>query len=180
MLRLIIGESEAYDEEKNEFFNVGGAVLDFEHSLLSLSKWESKYKKPFLSSGEKTSEETLGYLEAMLLTPGVDLDVLRTASLESFEKIRQYIESSESATIFGEMPERRGPGEVITSELIYYWLVAFNIPFECEKWHLNRLFALIRICNIKNSPPKKLSKSEAAQRNRDLNKKRREQLGTTG
>jgi hypothetical protein len=180
MLRLVVGETEVYDEEKNEFSVVGGVVLEFEHSLLALSKWESKYKKPFLSSGGKTLEETFGYLEAMLLTPGVDLDVLRNSSTETLDKIQEYIESSESATTFGEMPERRGPGEIITSELIYYWLVAFNIPFECEKWHLNRLFSLIRICNLKNSPPKKMSKSEIAQRNRELNAKRKEQLGTRG
>lgn len=180
MLRLIIDEDEVYDEEKNEFYKVGGIVLDFEHSLLSVSKWEAKYKKPFLSSERKTPEETFGYLEAMLLTPNVGLDVLSRSSSDTLDKIQEYIESSESATTFGEMPERRGPGEIITSELIYYWLVAFNIPFECEKWHLNRLFSLIRICNIKNSPPKKLSRAEIAQRNRDLNRKRREQLGTTG
>lgn len=180
MLRIIVGEDEVYDEKENLFSTVGGIVLEFEHSLLSLSKWESKYQKPFLSSGEKSSEEAFGYLEAMLLTPGVGLDVLRRSSSETLDKVQEYIQSSESATIFGEMPERRGPGEVITSELIYYWMVSFNIPFECEKWHLNRLFSLIRICNIKNSPPKKMSKGEIAQRNREINKKRKEQLGTTG
>lgn len=180
MLRIVVEENEVYDEEKNEFSVVGGIVLDFEHSLLALSKWESKYKKPFLSSEERTSEETFGYLEAMLLTPGVGLDVLLRSSSETLDKVQEYIQSSESATTFGEMPERRGRGETITSELIYYWLVAFNIPFECEKWHLNRLLSLIRICNMKNTPPKKMSKSEIAQRNRELNAKRREKLGTSG
>lgn len=180
MLRIIIEGDEIYDEEENLFSTVGDVVLEFEHSLLSLSKWESKYQKPFLSLGEKTIEETIGYLEAMILTPDVGLDVLSRCSSEILDKIQEYIQSPQSATTFGEMPERRGPGEVISSELIYYWMVAFNIPFEAEKWHLNRLFSLIRICNIKNSPPKKMSKAELAQRNREINKKRKEQLGTTG
>jgi hypothetical protein len=110
----------------------------------------------------------------------MDLDVLNRASQENIDEIQEYIDSSQSATTFGQMPERRGPGEVITSELIYYWIVSFNIPFDCERWHLNRLFALIRICNIKNSPPKKMSRTEVALRNRDLNAKRKAELGTSG
>lgn len=180
MLRLIIEGDENFNEETNEFDLVGSVVLDLEHSLLSVSKWESQYQKPFLSSVEKTSEEIFGYLKAMVITPDTDLDVLYKCSQNNIDKIQKYIDSSQSATTFGTMPERRGPGEVITSELIYYWMIAFNIPFTCERWHLNRLFALIRICNIKNSKPKKMSRNELAQRNRDLNAQRRAALGTSG
>jgi len=180
MLKLIIGEEEAYNEETNEFTTVGGVELTFEHSLISLSKWESNFKKPFLASEKKTPEEIFWYLKAMLIDDGSDPDAINRCSAEDVLKIQTYIDSTESATTFGAMPERRGPSEVITSELIYYWMTAFTIPFECQYWHLNRLFALIRICNIKNQPPKKMSRTEIAQRNRDLNAQRRAELGTKG
>jgi hypothetical protein len=181
MLRIIIEGEEGFNEETNEFIpSTDDLILELEHSLLSLSKWESKYQKPFLSAGKKTTDEIFGYLKAMVVTPNVDPGVLSRLSQKDIDKIQEYIDSSQSATTFGVMPERRGPGEVITSELIYYWIVSFNIPFECQTWHLNRLFALIRICNIKNSKPKKMSRHELAMRNRELNAKRREALGTSG
>lgn len=180
MLRLIIEGGETFNEETNEFDTFDGVVIELEHSLVSLSKWEAKHQKPFLSSGRKTPEEIIGYITSMIITPNVDLDVLNRCQQEDLDKIQRYIDSSQSATTFGTMPERRGPGEVITSELIYYWMVAFSIPFECQYWHLNRLFSLVRICNIKNSKPKKMSRHEVAMRNRELNAQRREQLNTSG
>jgi hypothetical protein len=180
MLRLVIEGQEVFNERDNTFDTVDDVVVEMEHSLVSLSKWESEFEKPFLSSRDKTQEEIFGYLKAMVLTPNLDLDVLYRCSQKNINEIQNYIDSSQSATTFGHMPERRGPGEVITSELIYYWMLTFGIPFECQYWHLNRLFALIKICNIKNGKPKKMSKSEIAQRNRDLNAQRKAQLGTTG
>lgn len=180
MLRIIIDGDESFDEATETFIQDNTVVLELEHSLLSLSKWESKHQKPFLTSGEKSSEELYDYLKAMLLTPEVDPDILYQCSQKNIDLIQSYIDSRQSATTFGMMPERRGPGEVITSELIYYWMVAFNIPFECQTWHLNRLFSLIRICNIKNSKPKKMSRHELAQRNREINAKRRAELKTAG
>lgn len=180
MLRIIIEGDEQFNEKDNTFSTFDDVVLDLEHSLISLSKWESKYQKPFLSTEKKPPDELFGYLQAMVITPNVDLDVLYRCSQENIDKIQEYIDSNQSATTFGMMPERRGPGEVITSELIYYWMVAFNIPFECEYWHLNRLFSLIRICNIKNSKPKKMSRNELAQRNQAINAKRKAELNTTG
>lgn len=180
MLRLIIIGDESFNERTQTFETTNDVVLELEHSLLSLSKWESEYQKPFLTSEEKTSEEIFGYLKAMVVTPKGDPDVLYECSQEHIDKIQEYIDSNQSATTFGMMPERRGPGEVVTSELIYYWMLTFNIPFECQHWHLNRLFALIRICNIKNAKPKKMSRNEIAQRNRELNAKRKAELGTSG
>lgn len=180
MLRIIIEGDEYYNEETETFESKDGLVLELEHSLVSLSKWESHYQKPFLSSSDKTTEEIFYYIKSMLISPIVDPDALYQCSQSNIDVIQAYIDSSQSATTFGIMPERRGPGETITSELIYYWLVLFNIPFECQYWHLNRLFALIRICNIKNSKPKKMSRTEIAQRNRELNAQRRAALGTTG
>lgn len=180
MLRIIIEGDESFNQEDQTFETVGNIVLDFEHSLLSVSKWESNYQKPFLSTSQKTADEIFSYLKAMLLTSDVDPDVFYRISQGNIDMIQQYINSSQSATTFGEMPKRRGPGEVITSELIYYWMVAFNIPFECESWHLNRLFSLIRICNIKNSKPKRMTRTEIAQRNREINEKRKAELNTSG
>lgn len=181
MLILTIGEDEFYDEETGTFSVSGGTTLELEHSLVSLSKWESKYKKPFLTGQPKTEEETLDYVSMMSLNGPVDIKELRRMSREDAERIAEYIDSPESATTFGIMPKvNRGRGETVTSELIYYWLVAYTIPFEVETWHLNRLLALVRICNIKNSKPEKMSRRAVAERNRQLNEQRRAQLGTTG
>ena len=180
MLKLMLQEEEYYNEETETFETVGSIEIELEHSLISLSKWESKFKKPFLSPEKKTSDEILYYVESMIISPIHPSNTFELLTQKTIDKINDYIESSESATTFGSMPERKGRGEVITAELIYYWMVAFNIPFECEYWHLNRLFALIRICNIKNSPQKKMSRNEVSQRNRELNAVRKAQFNTNG
>jgi hypothetical protein len=180
MLRIIIEGEELFDEESETFTTTTTTVVDLEHSLVSLSKWESKHEKPFLSKTEKSNEELFDYIKAMIVDDSIDPEVLNRCSPKNLEEIQEYINSSQSATTFGKMPERKGLGETITSELVYYWMVAYTIPFECERWHLNRLFSLIRICNVKNSPQKKVSRQELAQRNRELNAQRRAQLGTKG
>lgn len=180
MLKIIIPKKEYFNEATSTFEMVDEFELEFEHSLISVSKWESKFQVPFLGPKEKTSEEILGYVEAMIITPIYPPDIFDRFSQENLDQINAYIESKESATTFGSMPEHKGRGETITSELIYYWMVAFNIPFECERWHLNRLFALVRICNIKNAPAKKMSRNEIASRNRDLNAKRKAMYNTSG
>lgn len=180
MLTLIVNGEETFNEETNEFNLEGGFQLELEHSLVALSKWESFHNIPFLGKSEKTDAQILDYVEAMILNPVYPEGLLQTLDPDHLVKIRNYIESSQSATTFGDMPKSRGNGETITSELIYYWMVAFTIPFECERWHLNRLFALIRICNLKQNPPKKQSRSEMVRRNRELNEKRRAELGTRG
>ena len=180
MLVLSIPETEWFDEEQSTFESVNAFDLELEHSLGSLSKWESRFKKPFLSSEDKTQEEIMYYIEAMILTPIYPKSFFQLLTQEQLNSINDYIESPESATTFGQMPKSRTKGEVITAELIYYWMVAFTIPFECERWHLNRLFSLIRICNIKNSKPQKMSRGEMARRNRDLNEQRKAALHTSG
>lgn len=180
MLIITVPESELFNEETQEFILLPKVVLELEHSLISLSKWESKFEKPFLTSEKKTSRELYSYIECMILTPNFPPGVIGRFTPEILDEVNDYIESKQSATTFGDLPERKTRGEIITSELIYYWMVAFKIPFECEIWHLNRLFSLIRICNIKNTPPKKLSRAEIAQRNRALNEQRRQKYGTRG
>jgi hypothetical protein len=180
MLTLTVGATDVYDEKTESFGTHGGFELQLEHSLVSLSKWESEFEKPFLGKAEKSPEEVLAYVRYMVLTTNPPEDFLQRLSKEDMETINAYIDRKMTATWFSEQPGAPSSREVITAELIYYWMTVFNIPFECEGWHLNRLFTLIRICNIKQSKPKKMSRSEIARRNRELNQQRKAQLGTKG
>lgn len=180
MLTIVIPGIEMFDETAEVFVTNGDITLDLEHSLVSLSKWESKYEKPFLGKEEKTTEEVLDYIRLMTLTPNIPPEAYTRLSPENIGAVNAYIEAKMSATWFhdgqGSAPSR----EVITAELIYYWLITFQIPFECQYWHINRLFTLIRVCNVKQSKPKKMSRAEVAARNRELNARRRSELGTSG
>lgn len=183
MLVITIPAVEYYDEKQQTFFTKEAVTLELEHSLASLSKWESVYEKPFLGPTEKTTEETIGYIKAMTRTPNVPPEAYSRLNNEQYAEINEYIESKQTATWFNEAPGRKGgPSEVITAEIIYYWMVSLSIPFECEHWHLNRLFTLVKVCNQKNTPDKqkKMSKRDLAARNRALNAQRRAALNTTG
>lgn len=154
--------------------------LSFEHSLISISKWESEYKKPFFGREDKTIEEGAFYIKCMLLTENVPDATLNRLSKSNVKAITDYINDKQSATWFRDDPNQRPSREVITSELIYYWLVQFNIPFEVENWHLNRTMTLIKIAGIKQTKPKKMSKAQQMEEYRSLNAKRREALGSSG
>lgn len=180
MLKLKVLGVEYFSEVSSEFITTQDVDLEVEHSLVSLSKWESKYQFPFLGPKEKTKSEILDYISMMIISKNPPEEILNNFSEKNFKEVTAYIESKQSATTFGDMPTRGARSEIITSELIYYWMVAFTIPFECENWHLNRLFALIRICNVKQSKPKNVPRHELAQRNRELNEQRKAQLGTSG
>lgn len=182
MLTIIVGATDVFNDETQEFRTQGGFELRLEHSLVSLSKWESIHEKPFLGGVEKTGEEVLSYVTCMILDENPPEDFLTKLSEANFEQINTYIEAKMTATWFSEHPgaPQSRNNEIITSELIYYWMTVFNIPFECEKWNLNRLFTLIRICNLKQGKPKKMSRSEVARRNQELNAQRKAQLGTKG
>src|SRR5881628_1662923 len=169
MLTIRVSAAEAFDESSQEFTTQGGTTLDLEHSLASLSKWESIHEKPFLGKESKTSEEIISYVRCMSLTDDFPEELFHRLSDTNIEAIGKYIDAKMSATWFNDQPGAPGTHEVITSELIYYWMTVFTIPFECERWHLNRLFTLIRVCNAKQAKPKKMSRSEIAQRNRELN-----------
>lgn len=179
MLEITIPSLELWNEEKQEFVSIKGTTLKLEHSLVSLSKWESKWCKPFLSREDKTREETLDYIKCMTLTQNVDPDIYQYISNENVNKIIEYINAPMTATTLRE-EKKGGSKEIVTAELIYYWMIALTIPFECQKWHLNRLLTLIRVCNVKNTPPKKMSKREIMSRNAALNASRRKQLNSKG
>lgn len=180
MLQLTIPAREYWDEETQEFVNTKEQTLELEHSLVSLSKWESKWCKAFLTKQPKTYEETLDYIRCMTLTENVPPDVYRNLTKENIRQVNKYIEAPMTATYISSDKSSKGHGETVTSELIYYWMVSLNIPFECQYWHLNRLITLVRVCNVKNSPPKKMSRRELASRNAALNEARRKQLNTRG
>ena len=181
MLRIVVPMSpEGWDEELGEFVEPKTQVLQLEHSLVSLSKWESKWHKAFLSQKDKTPLEILDYVKCMTITQNVDSDVYRHLTKENFQEINEYINAPMTATTFAKDNGRGGSREVITSELIYYWMISLQIPFECQKWHLNRLLTLIRVCNIKNQPSKKMSKKDTASQYARLNAARRQQYNTKG
>lgn len=182
MLRIKIPRRELYNEETNQFFYFPNRDIDLqlEHSLVSISKWESKWHKSFLSHKEKmTEEESLDYIRCMNLTPNVDPEIFKYLTNENILEIRNYIEDPMTATTFRDDRKAKRK-EIITNEIIYYWMVSYQIPFECQKWHINRLLTLIRVCSEKNAPQKKMKPNEIIARNRALNKARRQQLNSRG
>lgn len=179
MLYIKIPAKEQWDEKREEFIYPKEQTLQLEHSLVSLSKWESKWCKAFLSNN-KTNEEILDYIKCMTLTQNVDPSVYNNLTPENITQINKYIDAPMTATYFSEDVNGRNSREIVTAELIYYWMIALNIPFECQKWHLNRLLTLIKVCNIKNAPPKKRSKREIMSRNAAINEARRKRLNTRG
>ena len=181
MLQLEIPQRELFNEETQEFVNLKATVLTLEHSLVSLSKWESKWEKPFLSKEPRTDEETIDYIKCMTITQNVDERVYEFMSPDIIDKITKYISANMTATWLNDAKDgSSGTHKVITSEIIYYRMIEYNIPFECQKWHLNRLLTLIRVCNEYNAGPKKVNMREEAARRRELNLARKAQYNTKG
>lgn len=160
MLQISIPAQEYFDERTEEFINVEACTIQLEHSLISISKWEAKWCKPFLGKEEKTEEETLDYIQCMTITRNVDPMAYRAIPTAEMERIKAYIHAPMTATWFNERDKRPPNRRVITSELIYYWMFSNQIPIECEQWHFNRLMTLIRICGEKSQAPKKMSKQD--------------------
>lgn len=180
MLTIVIPESELFDQTTSEFITIKEQTLVMEHSLVSVAKWESKWRKSFLNSRERTWEETVDYYRCMTITKNVNPIVYRNIDPASAKQIQKYIEDPMTATTFRNQDGPTGRQEIITAEIIYYWMVSYNIPFECQKWHLNRLLALINVCGIKASPEKKMSQEAVYNQNRELNELRKRQLHSKG
>lgn len=182
MLELVIPAREFFDEETETFFTTQETRLNLEHSLVSLSKWESKHKKPFISS-EKTAAELIDYVRCMTITQNVKPEAYAAITPDLLEKVIDYISDPMTATWFNDKEgavagSRRN--EIITAELIYYWMISLQIPMECQRWHLNRLLTLVKVCSIKNTPEKKMSKRDLINRNRSLNNARRAAMRSKG
>lgn len=182
MLKLSIPAREVFDPETSCFYEIREQTIQLEHSLLSLSKWESKWEKPFLHTTDMTNEQILDYIRCMTITPNVDPTVFRCLTRENLRQIEEYIARPMTATTFNDKNAKPGKREIVTAEIIYYWMVACQIPFECQKWHLNRLFTLIRVCSIKNNPKKgkKMGRAAMTKKYSALNQARRQALGTSG
>lgn len=182
MLEITVPATEVFDEKNELFVEVKECTLHLEHSLLSVSKWESKWHKPFIKrkgDPSHTSEEMLDYIRCMTLNKNVDPMVYSVMTNDNLRDITAYIEDPMTATTVIDVkgaPLRR---EIVTSELIYYWMITFGIPIECEKWHINRLIMLIRVCSAKTNPSKMSQRAIMAQ-NRQINEARKKALGTKG
>jgi hypothetical protein len=180
MLTLTLPAVESFDEVKNEFVYSEETIIELEHSLFSLSKWEQKFEKPFLGNEAKTTEETIGYIKAMTVTPNVPPEVYQRITNSQFQEINDYIEAKMSATWFNERPNPKHSREIVTAEIIYYWMNELKIPLEFEHRHLSHLFTMIKVANQKNSPEKKMNKRDmVAERNR-INAERKAKMNTTG
>lgn len=181
MLSIHIKERELFDERTSEFITVKGGTLKLEHSLVSISKWESKWKIPFLSKEKKTKDQIDDYIRCMSVNGDPNPNLISSISTTDKNRIIDYIDEKQTATWFSDMDDKKNTkSEIITSELIYYWMIEYQIPHEYEKWHLSRLLTLIEICNRKNSTPKKMSRAEIMARNKALNAERKAKLHSRG
>lgn len=180
MLEIEIPGVEQYDEVNNRFITTKGQVLRLEHSLVSISKWEAKWHKPYLSKKPKSLAEQIDYIRCMTLTQNVDPNVYTAITPQVLNRINAYIEDSMTATTFSKRQRGRSNNRIVTAELIYYWMICHQIPFECQKWHLNRLMTLINVCNAENGPKKKMSQKEIYASNRALNAARRKSTHSRG
>lgn len=180
MLQLKVDASELYDEAKEEFINTNLRILQLEHSLISISKWESRQHKTFLSKTEKTESQIIDYIRCMTINSNVEPEVYLALTDENLAEINRYINNPMSASFFAKEPEQSGRGEPMTSELIYYWMTYFNIPWEAEKWHLNRLLNLIKIAKMKSSTKNRRNSRDLLSQQAAMNAARREAWGTKG
>ena len=179
-LVLTIPEREFYDDKTGRFISTKKTTIQLEHSLLSITKWESKWHKPYLSKTQKTEEEALDYIRCMCIGKDIDPNVFRAITPKQAKLIAEYINDPMTATTI-KRKDTKPSREIITNELVYFWMTSFSIPFDpCEKWHFNRLMTLIEIASIKNQPPKKMGKRQAAQERSALNAQRRAKYNTHG
>ena len=183
MFKLTIGGEQSWDDANEEFVYSNAIELELEHSLVSLSKWESIWEKPFMGKEQKTTEETISYIQVMCLTPNVPPEVFQSLNGSHYTLVNDYINAKMSATWFTELPggdKNPGKRDIITAEVFYYWIFSAQIDISVEHWHFNRLLTLLKVFNEKNAPPKKMKRGDAAAQRRMLNAQRKTQLNTSG
>ena len=176
MLEIRVDLEEGFDEESSKFVETSSFTVHLEHSLSSLSKWESVWEEPFLGKKDKTEKQTISYIEMMIIDDDLPPGVFQKLINDHLQDIMNYVSADMTATKFHLDPNSPQSRETITSELIYYWMISMNIPVEFERWHLNRLITLIRVINLKNTPKKKMSATDR----RNLNRQRLKQRNTRG
>jgi hypothetical protein len=176
VLKINVVTEESFDEETSEFVATAHTTVTLEHSLVSISKWESLWKKPFLGKKDKTPNETISYIKIMILDEELPPGIFQKLVGSHMEEIQRYIIDDMTATRLYNDPNGGMSRETITSELIYYWMISMRIPVEFQHWHLNRLITLIRVINLKNTPKKKMSLKER----RALNHSRLAKYNTRG
>ena len=179
MLRITIPGKELFNSATNEFIYTKEQKLILEHSLMSISEWEAVYHKPFLTKDQKTDKEIRDYIRFMTINKDVDPSVYGTLDRKDLDKIQEYIDDKRTATWFTEDNKKKPNRNIITSEIIYYWMICNGIPFECQKWHINRLLTLIQVCQRSNNP-KKMSRKEIYKSNKEVNAQRKKQYNTKG
>lgn len=177
MLVINVNTIELFDESRSVITKGAGFTIELEHSLASLSKWESIWEKPFLTETPKTPDEELSYIQCMCLGNVPDINDLKRLTLEDRKEINAYMSSKQTATWFNERDDKRKSTEIVTAEVIYYWMSEMNVPYECDKWHFNKLMTLIKVINLKKAPPKKMGRRETLAQARAINAQRRQQYG---
>ncbi len=180
MLKLDIAPQELFNDSTSEFITIPGATIELEHSLISISKWESKWRTPFLTDSEHPPDRWFDYIKCMCVTRGIPDETFNGLTESQISIITEYINTDQTATWFTDEAQNRPSTQVITSELIYYWMISYTIPFDCQKWPLSRLLTLIRVCEKKNAPPKKTSRADLHAKMRQLNAERRAKYNTRG
>lgn len=174
MLKITVPGGEFYDESRNRFVTVPKTNLQLEHSLVSISKWESIWRRSYFNSPPQTDKERRDYIRCMTMTQNVNPDVYDSISKKQMNQIFAYCESPMTATTVSAKPDPSKKRKIVTSELVYYWMIEYGVPFDpCEKWHINRLMMLLTVCSEKNKPQKKMSKAELAAHHRAVNAARR-------
>ena len=181
---VTVPKSEVYDEENDIFYEIKNEVtLVMEHNLIAISRWESKFHKPYLTKDTKTNEEILYYLECMTITKGVESYVYRCIPKSELLRITEYINDPMTGTTVRESPyaKKQGKEEIQSAELLYYYMFKLGIPKECENWHLNRLMTLMKVYGAKDEKPDgKASRSELIARNRAINARNRSKYHSKG
>lgn len=180
MLQIKVSTKEGWNEQTQEFVQCPDTVLSLEHSLISISKWESKWHIPFLSKDKKTPEQITDYIKCMTVSPNVKPEIYNFLTKDNLDEVMRYIDDPMTASTVKQIGGAKHSREIVTSELIYYWMVSLQIPFECQKWHINRLMMLIQICNAKNQPARKMGRRNTLQQNAALNAARRQRMHSKG